>query len=218
MGLKTVIGWLLPRICMALNEKEHHGSLQIVGDERHRKQIREALDLIQAIDPARHRQISRDLRTVWAMRHYSSSAAYLHVVRTCQLDTANLDGERGSADNIASAIIHEATHARLMHAGIGYDAAIRVRIEKVCVRRELAFARRLGNDRLIHESEWQLDHLAVHYDELGFFSRSVAGDLEGLREMDQKLPRWMVRLLRRTIAARLRRLRRMKAQAKAASS
>ena len=43
--------------------------------------------------------------------------------------------------NIACAIVHEATHARLLR--FGYDERIRHRIERICHKQEEAFARRL---------------------------------------------------------------------------
>ena len=48
-----------------------------------------------------------------------------------------------SPAEIASILVHESTHARLEAKGFAYTAELRERIEKVCFRRELAFARRL---------------------------------------------------------------------------
>jgi hypothetical protein len=62
-----------------------------------------------------------------------------------------------TSEQIASAIIHETTHARIERHGISYKEELRSRIEAVCVRRELAFAARLPDSGLSQELARKLD-------------------------------------------------------------
>jgi hypothetical protein len=50
-----------------------------------------------------------------------------------------------SSEELALTIVHEGTHARLRRHGFGYDETIRARIERICIRNELAVARRFSD-------------------------------------------------------------------------
>jgi hypothetical protein len=69
------------------------------------------------------------------------SAAHFPRPKTCHLSAKFV--EDYSAANVAIAIVHEATHARVGQAGIPLYPDLRSRIERRCVREEIAFAQRL---------------------------------------------------------------------------
>ena len=73
-------------------------------------------------------------------------------------------GSSSRPELIASVIVHEATHARLMRCGIGYEEELRARVEKVCLRRELAFAAKLPNGEQIRaQTDPELGYLPPSY-------------------------------------------------------
>ena len=62
----------------------------------------------------------------------------------CELEDNFVRAEDTSVAQIASAIIHEAIHARLMRLGFGYEEPKRLRIEQICFGAQQAFAEKLG--------------------------------------------------------------------------
>ena len=90
---------------------------------------------------------------------------YVATMETCELDREILIGET-SAEQVASVIAHEATHARIHHAGVSAKGQ-RARIEAVCIRREIAFTSRLPNGaRANEQARACLDF--IHSDSPGF--------------------------------------------------
>jgi hypothetical protein len=109
----------------------------------------------------------------------------------CELQEEFIRNENTSVAQVASAIVHEATHARLMRLGFGYEEHDRLRIEHICFSAERAFARRLPNaDELLTE----IEETKSYYGE-AYFSDTGQRDakLEGLRTLG--VPRWIVWLL-----------------------
>ena len=83
---------------------------------------------------------------------------------------------------IAAVIVHEATHARLWRCGFGYDEDERHRIEAICVRRELAFARRLPDGRRLREFAQEALAISPRYwTNMASHDRHVEGSVEALR-------------------------------------
>jgi hypothetical protein len=88
--------------------------------------------------------------------------------------------------------VHEGTHAWLDRLGFGYEPARRARIEAICFRAEIAFARRLADpEDVIDRAQRQLTHDPSYWTD-GAFRRRTLGDLTTLG-----LPRWLVALLDR---------------------
>jgi hypothetical protein len=98
-------------------------------------------------------------------------------------------------EQIASTIVHEATHARLRRCGIGYDEAIRARVEAICFRREIAFADSLPDGALSRDeaernltlrppSDWTNDAMR---------DRHRSGSEEALRYLG--VPEWSIRFV-----------------------
>jgi hypothetical protein len=59
--------------------------------------------------------------------------------------------ETTTLEEIASTIVHEATHARLERWGISYDEKQRSRVEAICLRRELNVAASLPHSEPLRE-------------------------------------------------------------------
>ena len=104
--------------------------------------LENALALLERYDPQRLRRIQRGLRRIVVTEKLGRNAAsYVPATRSCYLDAAFV--ETYSAANIAIALVHEGTHARLHDAGIRASAALLTRIERLCVAAELEFAKKL---------------------------------------------------------------------------
>jgi hypothetical protein len=122
------------------------------------QRIEEALRLIERSSPLHYRRIKNNLARIWVHLVPHGAGCYLHSLNACLLDERIVASETTTVEWIASAIVHEATHARLEKLGIRYDEAVRQRIERICARRELDFARHLsGVDALLEEITWRLD-------------------------------------------------------------
>ena len=89
---------------------------------------------------------------------------------------------------IASTLVHESTHARLHAKGFIYSGERRARIENVCFRRQLAFARRLAEPGdLIDQAERQLRRPPSDFTKNASRERSLA------KLVSLGVPRWLAR-------------------------
>lgn len=105
--------------------------------------VEAALDLIKTHDRPRYARLAHDLDQVWVRLLTVGVAQFDPSWRGCSLDERFVLAENTDTADIASAIVHEATHARLWRYGFRYDEDIRQRVEAICLRREVAFARKL---------------------------------------------------------------------------
>ena len=122
------------------------------------QRVEAALQLIEQFSPLHYRRVKNSLSRIWVQLVPHGAGCYLHSLNACLLDERVVASETTTLEWIASAIVHEATHARLEKRGIRYVEAVRHRIERICARRELDFARHLsGVDALLEEINWRLD-------------------------------------------------------------
>ena len=115
------------------------------------QRIEDALRLIERCAPLHYRRIKNNLARIWVHLVPHGAGCYLHSLNACLLDERIVTSETTTVEWIASAIVHEATHARLEKLGIRYDEALRQRIERICARRELDFARHLSGVDALQE-------------------------------------------------------------------
>lgn len=119
------------------------------------RRLRAGLDFVAAIDPVRFRRIQLDLPRFMLVP--VGGLGYNPHLRACVLSAPYID--RVPEDVLALTIVHEATHARLHRAGIAYRAQLIERVERCCVRSEIAFARRVpGGESLARYAEEKLQH------------------------------------------------------------
>jgi hypothetical protein len=144
--------------------------------------VEEALGLIKTHDRRRYDRIVRDLQRVWVRLLTTGAAQFNPRLRACMLDERFVQANTTNTAQIAAVIVHEATHARLWRCGFGYDEDKRQRIEAICLRRELAFARRLPDGQSVRE--FALDGLATspsYWTNEASHDRHVEGSVEALR-------------------------------------
>jgi hypothetical protein len=150
------------------------------------------------------------------------SVAIRPSLQACVLDQRYVLSATTTPEMIAKTIVHETTHAKLDHFGIGYDEKERARIEAVCMRRELAFAAKLPEGKSLEdEVERTMEWCAANPE---FFSnarmheRSIEGHVEALRHVG--MPEWFIQGVLRIkigISAMRRLVRRVAPPARRAS-
>jgi hypothetical protein len=166
--------------------------------------VEKALGLIKTYDRRRYDRLCRDLERVWVGVVPGGLACFHSYLWICELDRRFVLDEATSAEVIAAAIVHEATHARLWRAGISYDEERRQRVEEVCFRRELAFAAKLPNGRQVCEDAEAklLGYPASYWTDAAFTERSLDEHSEALRNLG--VPDRIVRALTAVHLMRLR--------------
>lgn len=116
--------------------------------------LREALELLKTCDPYRYKRVLAQFDKILA-HAMPARGRFVPALRRCVLDDTFV--ATGRIDEIAATIVHEATHGELLRRGVGYNQAIRGRVEAICVRQELAFAARISQPSAIKERcEWKL--------------------------------------------------------------
>lgn len=170
--------------------------------------VEEALSLIKQHSPLDYARITRELERVWVDILSYGRGQYRHALRACMLDERYVANPTTTAEEIASTIVHEATHARLVRYGFEYKEELRSRIEMVCVRRQLAFAVRLPNSterhRLAFSLEWHRSN-PDQFSDTRFLEYRTKGIAEALRYLG--VPDWLIQavLASRPLVHRTRR-------------
>lgn len=160
------------------------------------QRVEAALGLIDRCAPLHYRRVKNSLSRIWVTLVPHGAGCYLHSLNACLLDERVVTSEKTTLEWIASAIVHEATHARLEKRGIRYEEAIRHRIERICARRELDFARHLsGVDALQEEIMWRLDRNDENtsYTDQDMWGKIDQGSAEMLRHLGT--PEWVIALV-----------------------
>jgi hypothetical protein len=159
------------------------------------QRVEAALELMEKLSPLHYGRVKSSLSRIWVKLLPHGAGCYLHSLNACLLDERVVASETTTIEWIASAIIHEATHARLEKRGISYDEAVRYRIERACARRELDFALHLppGADVLLDEIKWRLGR--CHEGNASFTDQKMwegieQGDVEIVRHLGA--PEWLI--------------------------
>ena len=110
----------------------HGGALAI-------RRITEAICLLDSSNDVLHRRVRRFVKqiVIWP-------GPYTAAVRpvTVQLSTTHIDAN--DILELASVLVHEATHLEIAAWRIAYDDRHRERIERLCVKEQAGFLRRVG--------------------------------------------------------------------------
>jgi hypothetical protein len=161
------------------------------------QRVEAALRLMEHFAPLHYRRVKSSLSRIWVKLVPHGAGCYLHSLNACLLDERVVASETTTLEWIASAIIHEATHARLEKRGIRYDEPVRYRIERICARRELDFALRLpGADALLEEISWRLERCneeSVSFTDQKMWEGIDQGNEDMLRYLGT--PEWVISLV-----------------------
>jgi hypothetical protein len=102
-------------------------------------QISAALALLARYAPAHLRRLRERVRAIMVCRTTWAWACWLRERRVIKIREDHVT--TATPERLAATLVHELTHARL--SNFPYGEAIRIRLERACVRAELGFARRL---------------------------------------------------------------------------
>lgn len=111
------------------------------GDKVLTQRLTDTLALIDSYDHRRARRLARDIKRILVTD--VNGAEFIPSINACMLSARYVIN--APLEQLAATFVHEATHARLWSQGIGYPVKLRERIERRCVREEIAFAERLPN-------------------------------------------------------------------------
>ena len=201
---------LLNRIQLALSTGRYVdgvwvGSWRTSADLR---RVEDALLLIKQHSRIHYSRVARDLTRVWVIVLPNRSAKYKETLGACLLDERYV--AKSTLEQIASTIVHEATHAGLARRGIKYEENLRSRIEAVCIRRELSFAAKLSNSaelqgEITRSLEWCVANTEWFSNER-VHERHKQEAADALRYI--KTPEWLISIVPKVGSAiwRLRRL------------
>jgi hypothetical protein len=159
--------------------------------------IESALLLLQQHSPLQYARVLRDLDRIWIYLLPYAAAEYHASINACVIDKRYIASLDTSVEELATTILHEATHARLDRCGIKYEEARRTRIEAICCRRELAFATRLPDSALLQEEitrrlNWYKSN-PDYFSDANFHELRTHGEREMLRHID--VPDWLIRVM-----------------------
>lgn len=168
------------------------GILGTSRDDATLRRVEAALRLIERHDPSRYRRLRRDLTRIWICPLIGAHGAYSFATRICKLDVTS--AQSATPEELASTIVHEATHAHPCLRKFGYTEAVRYRIEMLCLRQELAFARLLpGSEAMQTELHRRLQAPAM------IWSDALREELQPALATDAArsygLPEWVIKPL-----------------------
>jgi hypothetical protein len=196
---------LLDRIEMRWSQSGHIDGIWIgysgsAEFQRVFERVEEALRLIKLHDSLRYARLLRDLDRIYVTLLPDVRGRFKSAFRSCELDERFVLVDTTRPHEIASVIVHEAAHARLMRCGIGYEPELRARVEAVCARRQLAFAAKLPDGEQVNaEADWSPSDLPPDYwaDEAmrGRYSQGMANALRF-----QGAPEFLIRAVLRMAA------------------
>ena len=155
--------------------------------------VKEALDLLALHAPIQLKRLRALVRGVW-IQPGGPAGSYVWAARVINIRySETLDIPVPSPAELASTLVHEATHAYLESRGIKPNTTIRHRVEYVCSRAEIAFARRPpdGGSSIIENAEFMLAQPPTFWSPESRLQRYA----DYLRELDA--PKWLVALFLR---------------------
>jgi hypothetical protein len=177
-----------------LSEKSNHPLIS---------RVEEALMLIRQHDPFRYHKIKRDIGKIWIVTTLGSPANgdFTAALHRCRLKESFV--RSASLEQIASTIVHEATHAHPCLRKINSSDATRYRIEGICMRQELAFAQTLPDGQALCallEKNLVRDPMIWSDDAMAraFIATNIA-DWQGMGT-----PPWLMRIVQAAVRWRIR--------------
>ncbi|HVU07558.1 MAG TPA: hypothetical protein VHG89_03340 [Verrucomicrobiae bacterium] len=186
---------LVNRFMFAISRKHSRDDIEIAmlfdkNGSAVSSKINQALNLISEFDSRRYHQIKRDVKKIWVAAAPGYCAQWIDELQTCILDTKYFRRADVLAPEMALTIVHEATHARLFKLKIGYTEDIRKRVERIYIKSEIAFAKRLpGGQKLVEMAKSRLQTSGNYWTNAQFQER----DLDTLADISKK--NWVVRIL-----------------------
>jgi hypothetical protein len=155
-----------------------------------RGKITDALCLVQHHSPKNYSRVQSFTPNILIFDAYGNRGIYISDLKLCQVSTDYALLEKTTPLHLASVLVHEATHGFLDSRRITYEEPHRVRIERICIKEQMAFARRSPEaGDLLTEAQSLLSIAPEFWKDEAFFERGV----EELKKMGA--PKWLVNLV-----------------------
>lgn len=171
---------LMNRFMFAISRKHNRDGIEVAMLLPGKKgpfvilKINQALDLISKFDLRRYLHIRRDVKKIWVSTAQPGIAKWMNELQMCILDRDYFCRDNVSASRMALTIVHEATHARLCKLKIKYTEDIRDRVEEICIKSEIAFAKRLPDgQKLVEMAESKLKRPKSFYTDAQLQQRNL---------------------------------------------
>ena len=146
--------------------------------------VEQALSLIEHYAPVRFRQVRQDIGCIFVCGDASTCGQYVLPLRMCELFITYVLSQKTSQAAVASTLVHEAAHARLLRLNVGTNAELH-RVEHACYRAERVFCRRLPDGTHLVQSA-----TAMMKADPVTFSSAARVDAQVLALRGLRLPRW----------------------------
>ncbi len=156
--------------------------------------VAQALLLIKTYDPCRYDRLRRDLVRIWVRLLSGEMGCFNRRLRACELDPRFVLQSSVTPSEIAAVITHEAAHARLDQCGIHYTEDKRHRIEYVCHRQEIAFAKRLPDATAVRQRAERLLSMPPEFWDDTTWDESIEENIKALRYLG--VPEWLLSVFR----------------------
>jgi hypothetical protein len=158
--------------------------------------VESALRIIETYDAQRYRRLQRDLQRIWVrLQTRGNTGLYNFDLGACELDPRYVLRADVQPSDIASVVVHEATHARLNRFGFTED--MRSRIEAACRKQERIFSEHLppAEGDKIREKLGRMDQVSEDFwSDASVWQRREAGISEALQYIGA--PRWTLPLIK----------------------
>lgn len=185
--IRVPLRWVLLNGLVLISPKNVLDGIKVVDAAGERSDqtihsLHAALQVISQTDPRRFERLRRDLRRIVLVK--AGNPEFASEVGACLITSGYV--RQNSPEAVATTIVHEAVHARLHRRGIGYGPTMRSRVEEVCVKEQVAFARRLRNAEIVSLLRQRLDG------PLWAPAQRHEDRMAALRKL--RIPEWVLRL------------------------
>ena len=116
-----------------------------------RAKVAAALALIRTHTPRSYARSRKFIPNILIFGAHPYSATYVFDLKLCDVSRHYARSEKTTPARLAMTLVHEAAHGYLTSIGITYTEERRKRIEGICIRNEIAFARRLPDSASLIE-------------------------------------------------------------------
>lgn len=161
-------------------------------DERTRvyPKVAAALRLIAEHDPRRMERLRCLVSGIYIDSDVGPLGRWYRRIRLIQLKRSYIGADETTAGHLAATIVHEGAHAWLESRGFTYREHERVQVERICVRNEVAFLRRVpGEGDQVEHARRRMNPDPARYTDAGFREANRGN----LRELG--VPPWLIRVL-----------------------
>lgn len=192
--------YIVNRIIMRFSHRVYIHGVPCYVFLLHSKQEKEAIFhklhgailLVKIYAPVMFSQLCTDVESILVFGNSSHLGRYINKLRLVELYDEYVYKPETTIEMIASTIVHEAQHARLFRLGIGYEEAIRYRVERLCFLAERLFGLRIPNgEQVINHANNQLNN---NYD--GRFSNEAKSEANFKVLEELGCPMWIQKLLK----------------------